>query len=554
MLRELRIRDVAIIDDLGLTFGPGLNVITGETGAGKSIILQSLALLCGARGSADLIRGDADVALVEGLFDSALPADVREALALDGEEEVLVRRQLTRAGKGRLQVNGGPVTFALLTQLGEHLVHVYGQHEQARLLRPGSHRELLDRYGELGALARRGTEAFAAYAGARRDRDAGAARAGALEERRALLEFQQRELSAAAPREGESTGLRAERELLRHAERIQAVCREGEGALYAGQGAIVGTLGRLHSQLAELSSVAAVLIPVAELVEAGRVQLEEAALQLRAAGARIEADPPRLDAIEERLALLQRLARKYGVEAEALADTLAAIERDLGALATQVSDAADADAVVAARRDAALRVARELSEARRAAADRLAQAMVGELASLGMRGAVFRVDLTTDDEALGADGIDHVEFFLSANPGEPPKPLTRVASGGELSRILLALKALTAAVGETPILIFDEVDAGIGGTVADAVARRLRTLARNRQLLCITHLPQIAAYADQHFAVEKRQSGGRTITGARALDAAARVAEVSRMLGGDTAPAEAERYAKRLIADARRVG
>ncbi|MDX2168830.1 MAG: DNA repair protein RecN [Deltaproteobacteria bacterium] len=554
MLRELRIRDVAIIDDLTLTFGPGLNVITGETGAGKSIILQSLALLCGGRGSADLIRGDADAALVEGLFDGGLPDDVRDALGMDADDEVLVRRHLTRAGKGRIQVNGGPLTLALLSQLGEHLVHVYGQHEQAHLLRPSSHRELLDRYAEAGPPQRQVAEAYAAFAAARRRRDEQQARAAALVERRDLLEFQQRELSAAAPRAGEEAALREERELLRHAERLQSACREGDVALYSGHGAMVSALARLQAQLDELSTVAPLLAPIAELVEGGRVQLEEAALQLRAAGARLDADPARLDDVEERLALLQRLARKYGVEVDGLADTLATVERDLATLASDASDAAAAETALAALREAALVAARDLSRRRRAAAKRLERAMVGELAALGMQGAIFRVELTSDESGLNADGIDQIEFFLSANPGEPPKPLTRVASGGELSRILLALKALTASVGETPILIIDEVDAGIGGTVADAVARRLRTLAANRQLLCITHLPQIAAYADQHFAVEKGLTNGRTQTRARALDAGARVAEVSRMLGGDTAPAEAERYAKRLIAEARRLG
>ncbi len=554
MLRELRIRDVAIIDDLALSFGPGLNVITGETGAGKSIILQSLAMLCGGRANADLIRGEADTAAVEGLFDVALPAEVRDALALDGDDEVLVRRQLTRAGKGRIQVNGGPITQALLGQLGEHLVHVYGQHEQARLLRPASHRELLDEYGNVGDAARQVAETYSAFVTARRRRDDHAARAAALLERRDLLEFQQRELADIAPRADEDGTLHDERELLRHAERLQSTCRDGEVALYSGNSAMVGGLARLHTQLTDLTAIAPLLGPIAELVENSRVQLEEAALQLRAAGARLEADPQRLDAIEERMASLQRLARKYGVEVTQLADALATVERDLATLTTQAIDAADAEAELAALRATALTAARKLSKLRRAAAKRLATAMVGELASLGMQSAVLEVVITDDDAALSADGIDQVEFFLSANPGEPPKPLTRVASGGELSRILLALKALTASLGETPILIFDEVDAGIGGTVADAVARRLRTLADNRQLLCITHLPQIAAYADQHFAVEKGLADGRTLTRARVLDANARIAEVSRMLGGGSASAEAERYAKRLIAEARRSG
>ena len=552
MLRELRIREVAIIDEVALAFGPGLNVISGETGAGKSILLQSLALLCGGRGSADLIRADADEAVVEGLFDCAVPDSLREALGLDDDGEVLVRRHLTRSGKGRIYVNGAPATLAMLAQLGEYLVHIYGQHEQAVLLRPANHLELLDRFADLGRARAGMAEAFAAYAAARRQRDELSRRAADLAQRRDLLEFQQRELAAAAPRAGEEESLRQDRELLRHAERIEAVCREGESLLYSGEAAMVGGLGRLQHQLAELGTIAPALAEVAGLVDQGRVQLEEAALQLRAAAERLDRDPARLESIEERLALLQRLARKYGVEPDALPATLEGIERDLATLESVAADDAAAQALEAQRREEALTVARELSAARRTAARKLESRMAEELATLGMSGAELGVEQESAEDALTAEGVDRVEFLLAANPGEPPKPLARVASGGELSRIMLALKALAATAGETPILIFDEVDAGIGGSVALAVARRLKTLAQSRQLLCITHLAQIAAYADQHVAVEKQQSAGRVITHARALDASQRVAEVSRMLGGTAAPAEAERYAKRLLAEARR--
>ena len=553
MLRELRIRDVAIIDEVSLSFGPGLNVISGETGAGKSILLQSLALLCGARGSGDLIRADADEAVVEGLFECPVPDALREALGLDDDGEILVRRHVARSGKGRLYVNGAPITLALLGQLGEFLVHIYGQHDQALLLRPANHLDLLDRFAELAAQRSRMADTFAGYVEARRQRDECARLAATVAERRDLLEFQQRELATAAPLPGEEAELRQDRELLRHAERLETVCREGEALLYSGQGAMLGPLARLQQQLAELSPIAPPLGEIASLVDSGRVQLEEAALQLRAAVERLNRDPARLESIEERVAVLQRLARKYGVPADELPRTLTDIERELAQLDSQAADAEAAEAVEAERRAAAVVVARELSAARRRAAQELERRMVDELGVLGMGGALFGVAQDTDDASLSADGIDRIEFMLAANPGEPAKPLARVASGGELSRIMLALKALTAATGETPILIFDEVDAGIGGSVALAVARRLKALANTRQLLCITHLAQIAAYADHHVAVEKRQSGGRVITSARALSASQRVAEVSRMLGGTAAPAEAERYAKRLLAEARRV-
>ncbi|MGE0518048.1 MAG: DNA repair protein RecN [Candidatus Binatia bacterium] len=554
MLRELRIRDVAIIEDLTLAFGPGLNVITGETGAGKSILLHALTLLCGARGHVDLIRAAADEAVVEGLFECSPPAMLRDALGLGEDGEVLVRRHVPRSGKGRIHINGGPATLPLLGQLGEHLVHIYGQHEQALLLRPASHLDLLDRYADLRELRGRMTEAHRALVHARRRAAELADRAAALEERRDLLEFQQRELANAATHSGEEGALRGEREQLRHAGRLQALCREGDSVLYAGPNALLSVLDRLQARVAELTEVAPSLVPIAELIQNGRLQLDEAALQLRAAAARFEHDPQRQEAVEERLALLHRLSRKYGVDAEALPAALAAIERDLGALEGHAGEAAAAARAVAECEAAAVALSALLSEARRAAARRLEQQMVAELAALGMREARFAVvqEFGQDAADLGSDGADHVEFFISSNPSEPNRPLARVASGGELSRIMLALKALTAAVGETPILIFDEVDAGVGGAVADAVARRLKTLGQNRQLLCITHLPQIAAYADHHIAVDKRTLRGRTTTHARAVDGDARVAEMARMLSGGRAPAEAVRYARRLLAEARR--
>jgi DNA repair protein RecN (Recombination protein N) len=555
MLRELRIRDIAIIDDLAISFGPGLNVITGETGAGKSILLQSLSLLCGARGAVDLIRSDADEATIEGLFECSVPDDLREAFGLRGDDEILVRRHLSRTSKGRIYVNGSPVTLGLLTQLGEHLVHIYGQHDQALLLRPASHLALLDAFGDTGRLGEEMADAYAAFASARQRRDEIQRTGSALLERRELLEFQHAELIGAAVEPGEEQALREERERLRHAERLLQVCRTGESALYSGQSAIGSTLGRLGNQLTELGAIAPQLAAVAELVESSRAQIEEAALQLRIFVDHLHADPARLDGIEERLGLLARLGRKFHVPTDELPAICASLARDLAALDTQVSDASTAEIELAERRARATATARELSAARRAAAAHLQERMVAELAALGMRDAVFRVvweGPSADRARLGATGSDVVEFHLTTNAGEEPKPLARIASGGELSRIMLALKALTASAGETPILIFDEVDSGIGGAVADAVARRLKALARNRQLLCITHLPQIAAHGDQHFAVEKFEQNGRTISHARILAADERVFEVSRMLGGMSAQAEAQRYARRLLAEARR--
>src|SRR5262245_56673803 len=383
MLRELRIRDFAIIDDLALSFDSGLNVITGETGAGKSIILQALALLCGGRGAADLIRSDADEASIEGLFECSAPAELREALGLE-DEEILVRRHLARSGKSRVYINGSPATVALLAQLGDHLVHIYGQLEQALLLRPASHLDLLDRIADLGEARQRMAEAYEAHRAACERLETLEHARATLAERRELLEFQYAELSEADVQGGEETELRQERERLRHAERLQQVCRDGEAMLYSGQAATVAALARLGAQLTELAAIAPALGAAAELIDGGRVQLEEAALQLRAAADRFEADPDRLDAVEARLQLLARLSRKHGAACDELPAICARLGADLVGLESQAEDIAAARQQHAACERSALTLAGTLTAARSAAARRLETRMVEELAVLGM--------------------------------------------------------------------------------------------------------------------------------------------------------------------------
>jgi DNA repair protein RecN (Recombination protein N) len=414
--------------------------------------------------------------------------------------------------------------------------------------------DFLDAFGDLMPARAKMTAAHSALATARE-------RCRALDrleqdsrQRQDLLEFQVQELNAANVQSDEEDTLRREREVLRHAERLYGTSRAGEETLYSGENATLDAVTRLTNQLSELRRIDPLLDAPAELLESARVQLEEAALQLRAYAEHVQVDPARLEEIETRLELLARLSRKYGVASAELPAALASLSDELASQARQTEDRAEARRAVERLELGALEVAAELSKARAKITRRVQEEMGRELSILGMQGA--RLEILQEAPAelerasrLGKTGFDTIEFYLSANPGEEAKPLTRVASGGELSRVMLALKALTVS-DETPILIFDEVDAGIGGAVADAVARRLKALAKTRQLLCITHLPQIAAYADHHFAVEKQRSRGRTITQARALAADERVLELSRMLGGVVAPAEAERYAKKLVAQA----
>jgi DNA repair protein RecN (Recombination protein N) len=565
MLSELRISNVAIIDELQLTFAPGMNVLTGETGAGKSIIMRAIGVLCGDRATTDLIRTDAEEAEIEGLFDLAdTGTDVLQESGLPVADEVVMRRVIARSGKGRAYVNGRLATAAVLGQLGTRLLHVYGQHEHALLLKPESHLELLDLFVKLDAARAAMGEAYAGFRQAADRLAALTAGGDAARQRLDLLRFQVKELSDAQLAAGEEAQLQQAREVQRHAEKLTHICRQSEDTLYSADDAIAGGLARIAAQLTEAGRIDPAFDESADLLRQAAAQVEEVGLRLQRAGDRIRHDPERLEQIEERLALLGRLKRKYDCEADALLDRLREAEAELIRIQDSGADIAGARLEALARAGRAWDVAKELSRARQAAATKLEKRMAEELRTLGMRGAVFRAVFTVaasngpqpgahhSDAAdaatagLTAAGADVVQFYLSANPGEEPKPLARIASGGELSRIMLALKALTAGAGEVATLIFDEVDAGIGGIVADAVGKRLQALGRERQVLCITHLPQIAAQADHHFAVEKRVSKGRTTTTARALTADDRVRELARMLGG-SAGAESERYARRLI-------
>jgi DNA repair protein RecN (Recombination protein N) len=563
MLRELHITNFAIIDELQLSFAPGMNVLTGETGAGKSIVTRAISLLCGDRASVDLIRSDSDEAEIEGLFDLGASERLRLAdTALLSGDDLVVRRVISRGGKGKVYVNGKLATTGTLAELGRQLVHVYGQHEHSLLLKPDSHLQIIDEYG---GLEEQRQEMAAAYADYREAADRVAALTAdrdAVRQRLELLRFQVGELRALQLEEGEEELLRQERERLRHAERLGTTCQQCESALYSADDAIAAALTRVAGQLQEATRLDESFAPRLESLRQCIAQVEDVAFELRRAGDDIRHDPERLEEIEERLAALSRLKRKYGCDADGLVGTLVELEAELQELEDSGTDLAQVREELRARTARAWEAARVLSRNRQAAVKKLEKAMAAELASLGLEGAVFRAIFAVaaaggprsnpaenSGAELDASGGDVVEFYLSANPGEAPKALARIASGGELSRIMLAVKALTAGDSETGTLIFDEVDVGIGGTVAEAVGKRLQALGGGRQVLCITHLPQIAALADHHFAVEKEVSNGRTVTRARALPAKERVRELARMLGATGTP-ESREYARRLMRSA----
>jgi DNA repair protein RecN (Recombination protein N) len=554
MLRTLRVRDLAIIDELELVLEPGLNVITGETGAGKSILLQALDVVLGGRPDADLVRTGADEATVEAIF-ANVPAVVRDRLAEagmppgDGQDEVLVRRVIARGGRTRAYVNGALGSLALLRELAPHLLHAYGLDEHQALRRVENHRELLDAVGGLGRSlveemrARHGrlSAAREAIARARADGDAAA-------ERTEMLRAQVEELTRAGLELGEEETLAADRTRLTHAERLATLASGAEEGLYSGEGAVIEGLGRALTAVREAAGLDVSLDPTRVLLESALAELEEAGQGLGRYARGLAPDPERLEAVEERVALLARLKRKYAGTVEDL------IRRrdELAAELTQVTGGNEAMGELEATAEAARRAAAEwagrLSVERRRVARDLSRALVSELEGLALTGARFDVRFAeTEDRALGPEGWDEVEFFLSTNAGEEPRSLARVASGGELSRIMLALKTLAAADERGATLIFDEVDAGIGGAVAEVVGRKLRQLGRHRQVLCITHLPLIAAFAEHHVAVTKKVEDGRTVSSARPLGTTDRVAELARMMAGERVTHEAREHAEQLL-------
>jgi DNA repair protein RecN (Recombination protein N) len=559
MLLELRIRNFAIIDQVALEFGPGLNVLSGETGAGKTIIMNALGLLLGMRASPEMVRADQKEAVVEGLFqvEGEGPAGVLMAgVDASASGELIVKRVVSEAGRSRVLVNDEMATVQTLAKIGSALVEVYGQHEQQSLLRTENHLTILDGFAVL-------EQPVAAYRGAYAQARELAARLAGLEERARDRErrletarFELGELERADLDLNEEHDLGAERAILANAARLMGSVAAAEQVLMDQDGAAADLLGRAQSALAEAAGLDAKLAEPLEMISSARVALEEAVHSLRLYRERIEADPGRLEQIDNRLQEIARLKRKYGGSVES---ALATLER-LSAEVAELEQIEESVAGIKAEADVAIEqaasLARQLADARRRAAAELKRKMEAELKTLGMRNAVFAVRLAPSSGAsglayeglnLGPDGIDECEFHIAPNLGQPPMALAKIASGGELSRVMLALKRLAAQRRGVATMIFDEVDAGIGGAVAEVVGRKLKELSRFHQILCITHLPQIASFADRHFRVEKEERRGATVSRVTELDKPQRVEELARMLGGAAVSDRFRRAARELL-------
>jgi DNA repair protein RecN (Recombination protein N) len=578
VLLELSIRNFAIIDQVTVRWAPGLNVLTGETGAGKSILIDAVSALMGSRMGADWVRTGADRALVEGVFE--LPAadeadddqpSLRALLASydllpDDENTLILSREIARAsGRTFCRVNGRPVLVGVLQEIGRALIDIHGQTEHLSLLRVREHLALLDRFGGTMALRAELAEQVGELERVRQ-----ALRQSDEEERRlareaALLRHEVAEIEGVGPTLDEEAELEQQRTRLRNAERLQTLAQAAYAALEGGEAEAPGALdavGSAVSAVAELAALDPSAAPYQQALDEAATALDECARELRRYAETVENDPAQLEAVDERLHALRELCRKYGGSLEAVLAYAAEARAKLDRLEHHEQTVAALEERQAALVPEVGALAARLSQRRHAAAQQLGAAVERELADLRMAGTRFEVAFGVVESADGVpvdgrllsfdrSGVDRVEFLLAANAGEEPRPLARVASGGEMARILLALKTILAGVDSRPTLIFDEVDVGVGGRLGQVLGEKLWSLATRHQLLCVTHLPQVAAFGDQHLLVTKHESAGRTETAVEILAATERESELAAMLGG--AGEGVQLSARELVARAARL-
>ena len=557
MLRELRIRNFAVIDDVRLDLGPGLNALTGETGAGKSIVVGALSLLLGERASTDDVRAGEERALVEAAFDVSGREPVLrrcEEAGIEMEDGWLVlRREVQREGRNRAWANGSPATAGLVWDLGSALVELHGQHEHQVLLERSEQRRILDAFAGAGELAGEVAGLHGQLREAREELEELKRRVREARERADWLRFKAEEIEEADLEPGVEEELRAEASRLENSEELTTLSGRLQEEIYAGESSVVerlGGLGRDLRRLAELDPDAAEL---QEMFASARTELEELGRRLAAYHDDVDHDPARLERIRERLDEIYRLERKYGESVEEVLEAGRRAREELETLETADRRQEELAGRVEELRDELADRAGRLTAERREAAGELEEAVEPLLAELGMEGGRFEVVLEPL-ERPGAHGAERVEFRVSLNPGFEPGPLDRIASGGELSRVMLALKTVLVRVDDVPSLVFDEIDAGVGGEVAHRVAEKLAAVAREHQVFVITHLPQIAARADAHWRVEKEAAGGRAAARVRRVEGDGRVEEVARMLGGDPGSGLSRDHARELLEGAGAAG
>ena len=581
MLLELRVENYAVIDNVAVEFAPGLNLLTGETGAGKSILIDALALLLGDKASSDAVRHGTEKATISAVFDADSPAigAVLEANGIDAEEgQIILRREISAGGKGRVFINNQPATVTVLKQLASHLAVIHAQNEAVLAFDAASRLALLDSFA--GADDAAVSKAFDEWNQVRH-------RIADLErdehDRLRLLDlwsYQRKEIADARLQPEEDAKLEAEKRVLANAERVRTAAMAAYDALYESNTSAAASIRIATRQIEELSRFDDQFREAVPELESARITIEDIGARLRDYAEDIEASPERLAEVEDRLAALDRLKRKYGPKLEdviALGDEL---ERKLNEMENKDEVLRKLRAELASAAEKYLEAARTLSRQRYEAARKLEKQVESEVNELAMK-ARFKVEVSGSDEEGNwtARGFDHVQYLISANPGEPLGPVDEIASGGELSRVMLALKTVVEAgqtrrggrngsgapssspsfgdrvgskkSGSQRTLVFDEIDSGIGGRAAEAVGKKLKQLSRTKQVLCITHLPQIASFADQHYLIEKRESGGRTKTSVRPLDAEERTREIARMMSGAKLTETSLKHAEQMLKENR---
>jgi DNA repair protein RecN (Recombination protein N) len=549
MLQELSIRNFAIIDDLQISFSDGLNILSGETGAGKSIIINAVNLLLGSRANAGLIRTGSQTAELEALFQIAKQsavADIMEKNDLHPEEGLQIRRIVSRKDRHRVYINGHLATTQLLNLITENLASISGQHMHQRLLKEENQLEIIDQFGDLISLRNEVSGCFHDILPLIRTLENLKAKKARHAEHVQLLEFQQKEIRQASITPGEDVALEQERILLKNAEELFQAVHVSVEALYSTQGAVVECLVAVKKELEKASRIDPALVPKTERIAETAIYLEDIAEGLRTYLNTIQMDENRLETVETRLDTLAKLKRKYGTSLEDVFLKLESIERELSGIENLSEDIADTKKKLSDLHDKLVKLAMTLSTKRKRTAATLAGKVEKELGTLKMSQTKFEIFfvtvpvdehtepyLATRESVITETGIDRITFLIAPNVGEPLKPLNSIISGGELSRIVLALKAILAESESLETIVFDEVDAGIGGSVAEVVGKKLSSLARHHQIICITHLPQIAKFGDHHFNISKHVVRGRTTTTITRLTESERVTEIARMLGGE---------------------
>jgi DNA repair protein RecN (Recombination protein N) len=559
MLSYLRVRGLALLEDVTLELSPGMNVLTGETGAGKSIIIDALALLRGGRGRPELVRAGVDSANVDAQFELTAAHVTRVKPTLDHHglpaedvETLVLHRVLPRSGRGRSLVQGELTTQAVLGEVGQQLIDICSQHEHHSLTNVAHHIELLDGFAHLERELDAYQSAYRAYRATVAALSDVRTRAAEGLKRADYLRYQIEELERVAPEPGEYDTLRQRLTLLRDAQRWAEFARDAREALHESQDSVGTQLAVLAERCRPGAQHSPRLARVSEQLESARIACAEAAHEAARFEAELDLDAGELERAEERLHDLTALQRKHGGSIDEIAARVTAMRAELAELDDSENVVAELERKQSELLARCAQLATKLRDGRRVAASKLSRALETELGALHLARA--RIEAKLEElplTELGPRGLDRAEFVFSANPGEPLAPLSRVASGGELSRVLLALKGVVTTGDSVATYVFDEVDAGVGGAVAESIGRRLSRAAAGHQVLCITHLPQIAAFAEAHYSVEKRQQEGRTITVVTRLDEDARVEEMARMLGGARVTDSARKHARQLLAEAR---